>query len=85
MHYPACRFGCQEKLVETCVPDRGCHATSLRDSGYTLFCVYVVALCVRHSGSAEGKSALDQHGVPVLLTVSPLAVLAFTLYPAKNQ
>ena len=42
-----------------------CSIYDLRISRYALFCVYVIVLFVRYSGSVEKKSALDQHGVPV--------------------
>ena len=54
--------------------------------GMRSYCVYVAALYVWHSGSAEGKSALDRHGVPVLPTVSSfLVVLASNFFPAITQ
>ena len=46
--------------------------------GMRFRCVYVAAEFVWHLQSYEGEIRLGRHGVPVLLTVTSLAVLALT-------
>ena len=66
MHYPARRFGCNEKIMPIMRSPKGnVMGMTCGFRGMRSFCVYVAVLFVRHSGSAEGKSALARRDVPV--------------------
>ena len=66
-----------EKSYQTCVPRMGMSwDMTCGFRGMRFLRVYVAAECMGHLQSYGEEICLGRHGVPVLLTVSPLAVLA---------
>ena len=75
---PGLPVGCYEKFVETCVPGKGTLCYELADFGVCALCVYVAALFTWHLQLHGGEVRVEETWRSRLLTVSSLAVLAFT-------